>query len=159
MDTVFIVVGASNVIAFIIRDLGQPAIVGWVIQVSHTQSNAQIFTDSMFLGPSTCTSCSRPAGWSAIRCLGQTISRIIATHYCIHWSRDLRKGSEYVGSNRWWHFDWDYAGNCWGYTSNSFRSAPHEISTVSKRVHIRYWIHWRIVSLNLLVIALELTVS
>ncbi len=34
MDTVFIVVGASNVIAFIISDLGQPAIVGWVIQVS-----------------------------------------------------------------------------------------------------------------------------
>jgi len=33
MAQVFVVVGAANVIAFIIRDLGQPAIVGWVIQV------------------------------------------------------------------------------------------------------------------------------
>ncbi|KAH8774979.1 major facilitator superfamily domain-containing protein [Hyaloscypha finlandica] len=29
---VFVVVGSSNVIAFIIRDLGDPAIVGWIIQ-------------------------------------------------------------------------------------------------------------------------------
>jgi Kef-type K+ transport system membrane component KefB len=34
MAQVFVVVGAANVIAFIIRDLGQPAIVGWVIQVT-----------------------------------------------------------------------------------------------------------------------------
>ncbi len=33
MAQVFVVVGASNVIAFIIRDLGDPALVGWVIQV------------------------------------------------------------------------------------------------------------------------------
>lgn len=33
MAQVFVVVGASNVIAFIIRDLGQPALVGWIIQV------------------------------------------------------------------------------------------------------------------------------
>jgi MFS family permease len=32
MAQVFVVVAASNVIAFIIRDLGQPEIVGWVIQ-------------------------------------------------------------------------------------------------------------------------------
>lgn len=34
MAQVFVVVGSSNVIAFIIRDLGQPAIVGWIIQVT-----------------------------------------------------------------------------------------------------------------------------
>lgn len=33
MAQVFVVVGASNVIAFIIRDLGDPALVGWIIQV------------------------------------------------------------------------------------------------------------------------------
>lgn len=33
MAQVFVVVGASNVIAFIIRDLGEPALVGWIIQV------------------------------------------------------------------------------------------------------------------------------
>ncbi|KAF8862496.1 MFS general substrate transporter [Acephala macrosclerotiorum] len=32
MAQVFVVVGASNVIAFIIRDLGEPALVGWIIQ-------------------------------------------------------------------------------------------------------------------------------
>jgi hypothetical protein len=34
MAQVFVVVGAANVIAFIIRDLGEPAIVGWIIQVT-----------------------------------------------------------------------------------------------------------------------------
>jgi len=34
MSQVFVVVAVGNVIAFIVRDLGQPAIVGWVIQVS-----------------------------------------------------------------------------------------------------------------------------
>lgn len=35
MAQVFVVVAAGSVIAFIIRDLGEPAIAGWVIQV-HT---------------------------------------------------------------------------------------------------------------------------
>jgi hypothetical protein len=33
MAQVFVVVAAGSVIAFIIRDLGEPAIAGWVIQV------------------------------------------------------------------------------------------------------------------------------
>ena len=33
MDQVFIVVAAGSVIAFIIRDLGEPGIAGWIIQV------------------------------------------------------------------------------------------------------------------------------
>jgi hypothetical protein len=45
MAQVFVVVGAANVIAFIIRDLGQPAIVGWIIQVSPLQSSILNYVD------------------------------------------------------------------------------------------------------------------
>ena len=31
---VYVVVGAASVIAFIIRDLGDPGLAGWIIQVS-----------------------------------------------------------------------------------------------------------------------------
>ncbi len=34
MAQVFVVVAAGSVIAFIIRDLGQPSLAGWIIQVS-----------------------------------------------------------------------------------------------------------------------------
>ena len=34
MAQVFVVVAAGSVIAFIIRDLGDPALAGWIIQVS-----------------------------------------------------------------------------------------------------------------------------
>jgi hypothetical protein len=33
MAQVFVVVAAGSVIAFIIRDLGEPGIAGWIIQV------------------------------------------------------------------------------------------------------------------------------
>jgi hypothetical protein len=36
MAQVFVVVAAGSVIAFIIRDLGEPAIAGWIIQVLHS---------------------------------------------------------------------------------------------------------------------------
>lgn len=36
MAQVFVVVAAGSVIAFIIRDLGEPSIAGWVIQVRQT---------------------------------------------------------------------------------------------------------------------------
>jgi len=48
MTQVFVVVAASNILAFIIRDLGQPALIGWVIQVlaalvlPHTVTDADI---------------------------------------------------------------------------------------------------------------------
>jgi hypothetical protein len=34
MAQVYVVVAAGSVIAFIIRDLGDPAIAGWIIQVN-----------------------------------------------------------------------------------------------------------------------------
>ena len=34
MAQVFVVVAAGSVIAFIIRDLGEPSLAGWIIQVS-----------------------------------------------------------------------------------------------------------------------------
>jgi Kef-type K+ transport system membrane component KefB len=43
MAQVFVVVGAANVIAFIIRDLGQPAIVGWVIQVIYSKLQVTLY--------------------------------------------------------------------------------------------------------------------
>lgn len=42
---VYVVVAAGSVIGFIIRDLGDPAIAGWIIQVSH------IYTSSLPLNP------------------------------------------------------------------------------------------------------------
>ena len=35
MAQVFVVVAAGSVIAFIIRDLGEPSLAGWIIQVCH----------------------------------------------------------------------------------------------------------------------------
>ena len=34
MAQVFVVVAAGSVIAFIIRDLGEPSLAGWIIQVN-----------------------------------------------------------------------------------------------------------------------------
>jgi Kef-type K+ transport system membrane component KefB len=56
MAQVFVVVGASNVIAFIIRDLGQPALVGWIIQVHLLPSKIGTFPDEEMTGSSACSS-------------------------------------------------------------------------------------------------------
>jgi hypothetical protein len=45
MAQVYVVVAAGSVIAFIIRDLGEPAIAGWVIQVPCSTSSAKQPTD------------------------------------------------------------------------------------------------------------------
>lgn len=52
MAQVFVVVGPGNVISFIIRDLGDPALVGWIIQVSHKKrSLLPIMADWLSQGP------------------------------------------------------------------------------------------------------------
>jgi hypothetical protein len=37
MSQVFVVVAAGSVLSFIIRELGEPAIASWVIQVHHLE--------------------------------------------------------------------------------------------------------------------------
>lgn len=65
MAQVFVVSAAGSVIAFIIQDLGEPAIAGWVIQVRFPL--IEIDVNLTMTGPSPHAKCAITASRSPVR--------------------------------------------------------------------------------------------
>jgi hypothetical protein len=88
MAQVFVVVGAANVIAFIIRDLGEPAIVGWIIQVTAIQP---IIIDRLLTPAGTSSYSSYPFTHRGplVRCRGQKIFGLYPPIDCLRGSSCL----------------------------------------------------------------------
>ena len=69
MAQVFVVVAAGSVLSFIIRELGDPAIASWVIQVRLLLALIKI-TDLQITGTPPYAIGLITPGWSIVRCLG-----------------------------------------------------------------------------------------
>src|SRR5690242_11010559 len=108
MAQVFVVVAAGNVIAFIIRDLGEPSLVGWVIQVILTFSTFSASSADMFRDHFSSIR-AVPNYRSSLRRCGSKIPRICPTSGRFCWRSDLSKGCDNVNSDRWRHIDWFYS--------------------------------------------------
>lgn len=112
MAQVFVVTAAGSVIAFIIRDLGDTAISGWVIQVwfpSPHQSSASICRQLLTPPPGPLAHAKRSLSnrRPTFRCLGPEIHRFCSSYDCIHRRSCIGQGNfnEYADWRR--DFDWN----------------------------------------------------
>lgn len=70
MAQVFVVVAAGSVIGFIVRDLGDGAIAGWIIQVCQSACLYRVSNNERMLGSSVDAKRSVTSRGSSFRCAG-----------------------------------------------------------------------------------------
>ena len=68
MAQVFVVVAAGSVIAFIIRDLGEPGLAGWIIQACPSPETQFLALMSLLKGTVANAECSLANCWKTFRC-------------------------------------------------------------------------------------------
>lgn len=136
MAQVYVVVAAGSVIAFIIRDLGDPSIAGWIIQVIHSErpvvillslANSAISKGTVAYAKRAVTVC-----WQVVRCPGSKVhgQHPAADRFC--WSSHISKSELDVHADWWRYSHWRHPCHDLHRPSNPFGGVTVEISCSGK---------------------------
>lgn len=141
MAQVFVVVAAGSVIGFIVRDLGDGAIAGWIIQVLSALCPPPISNLSDVIFPGSTVDAKRPFTnyWSIIRCSRQKVPRHDSTYDLLCWSGHF--------SESHFHDDVDWGRDLgWNDSLNNLYRSSYSIRGSASQVpSARQWVRisWR----------------
>jgi hypothetical protein len=106
MSQVFVVVAAGSVLSFIIRELGQPSIASWVIQVRMISVSFENWKADHLAGPAPHAISLITTRGPTLGCSGPQTIRYYSSADCMRWRYHMCKGYEHVHVNRRGHPHW-----------------------------------------------------